>query len=65
MNLIPFAIIIAIILVVWEIFGEEKLRPWLVAGLAFIIGMTVFGNYSPQPQGGQQAARGRLRQQKL
>jgi len=47
MNLIPFAIIIAIIgLVVWEIFGEEKkLRPWLVAGLAFIIGMTVFGNY--------------------
>ena len=47
MNLIPFAIIIAIIgLVVWEIFGEEKkLRPWLVDGLAFIIGMTVFGNY--------------------
>ena len=49
MQFSPFVIIVAIIVGValWAVFekGKSPLRPWLVVGIAFIIGMAMFGSY--------------------
>ncbi len=49
MQFSPFVIIVAIIVGValWDVFekGKSPLRPWLVVGIAFIIGMAMFGSY--------------------
>lgn len=49
---IAFAVIV--ILVLWELLGKSKPKAWLIAGICFILGMSVFGYYFQESKKAEQ-----------